>query len=291
MRAHAVGDRLNEGRPVAGAGPVQGDAGGRHDGEHVVAVHAQAGNAETRCPAGDVGVCLHPHGFGDGPLVVLAEEDHRHLKARGEDQCLVHVALARGAVAEVGDRHAVGAVEAGAERPAGGVQGLRADDDGRRGHAHGCRIPAGLRAAPPHLHEVRQAHAAAVGDPVFAVAGEHVVVVAQRPRRADLGGLLAEQRRPQAQLTLTLQGGGFGVDAAHQHHVFVEGREGDRVDVGQPGVEVGVRHPLTEGGEQLYEVRADRCHGAALASLLMVCGEGVVSVSPEHRQHNLRKKC
>src|ERR1700727_1198728 len=48
---------------------------------------------------------------GDGPLVVLAEEHHRRVVDRGPDERLVHVALAGGAVAEVGDHRLAGFAE------------------------------------------------------------------------------------------------------------------------------------------------------------------------------------
>src|SRR6202044_2236353 len=80
---------------------------------------------------------------GDRPLVVLAEEHDRRVEHRREYECLIHVALAGGAVAEVGDDRfagplgglrvwriaADGAVALDAHRVAGGVQGLAADHD------------------------------------------------------------------------------------------------------------------------------------------------------------------
>ena len=81
---------------------------------------------------------------------------------------------------------------------------------------------------------------------------------------ADLGRLLAQQTRPDAQLTLPLQGGGLGVEPADRHEVAVEPAVlvvgevdgvlrtvggGDLVDA------------LAVGGEQLDE-SACRCVGA-----------------------------
>ena len=50
VRAHAVGDGLDEGGAAAAAGAVEGDARGGHDGQDVVAVDAHAGDAEARRP-------------------------------------------------------------------------------------------------------------------------------------------------------------------------------------------------------------------------------------------------
>ncbi len=57
---------------------------------------------------------------------------------------------------------------------------------------------------------------------MLAVRREDVVVVAQRPAGADLRGLLAQQRGPQAQLALALQRGGLTVETAGHHHVAVQ---------------------------------------------------------------------
>ena len=45
MGAHAVGDGLDEGRSLAGVGAGQGQPGGGEDGQDVVAVHLDAGDA------------------------------------------------------------------------------------------------------------------------------------------------------------------------------------------------------------------------------------------------------
>src|SRR5262249_56302433 len=72
--------------------------------------------------------------FGNGPLVVLAEEHDRGVENRRPDKRLVHIALAGGAVAEEDNgRLAVLAdqpVALDAHCVTGGVQGLGADDDG-----------------------------------------------------------------------------------------------------------------------------------------------------------------
>ena len=57
---------------------------------------------------------------------------------------------------------------------------------------------------------------------MLAVGREDEVLRAAGPAHADLRGLLAEQRGPQAELALALQGVALSVDAAHEHHVLVE---------------------------------------------------------------------
>ena len=76
------------------------------------------------------------------------------------------------------------------------------------------------------------------GDAVLAVAREGHVLRLQRPAGADLRGLLAEQRHPDAELALALQRVGLPVDPADQHHVAVERLQRRHVDVGDVAVEV-----------------------------------------------------
>ncbi len=182
---------------------------------------------------------LHSDRLGDGPLVVLAEEDDGCLEGGGEDHGLVDVALAGGAVTEVGHRDRVHPVALAAHRVAGGVQGLGADDHGGRRHVDRERVPARVRGAAPHLRHVFERHPAHVGDRVLAVAREHEVVGTQRPGGSDLCRLLAEQRRPEAELALALEGGGFVVEAAHDDQVFVDGEQVVVAEVFHPAVVLG----------------------------------------------------
>ena len=57
---------------------------------------------------------------------------------------------------------------------------------------------------------------------MLAVRGEDEVLGASGASHADLGCFLSEQGRPKAQLSLTLQGSSFGIDAADQDHIPVE---------------------------------------------------------------------
>ncbi|EKB43295.1 hypothetical protein B857_03943 [Solibacillus isronensis B3W22] len=103
VSAHAIGYGLDQHRAFAAARPVQGPTGHGQHRKHIVAVHTDPGEAiacRTVCQR-DLG--LHVERNRDGPLVVLAEEDHRGVEAGGEDHGFVDLALGRGAVAEVGD--------------------------------------------------------------------------------------------------------------------------------------------------------------------------------------------
>ena len=96
---------------------------------------------------------------------------------------------------------------------AGRVQRLRADHDRVEVELVVVRVPAALVDAAEQAEQVERVDAAAPGDAVLAVGREGEVLVAQRAAGADLGGLLAEQAGPDAELALPLQRGRLGVDA------------------------------------------------------------------------------
>ena len=261
MRAHPVGVGLDEGRAAALAGALQRRLGDGVHGEHVVAVDPDAGEAEAERPLVERDPGLPLDRLGDGPLVVLAEEHDRRVEDAGPDERLVDVALAGRAVAEVGDdgRVAVGvagadrAVALHAHRVAGRVQRLGADHDRVQVELVVERVPAALVDAAEQAEQVQRVDAAAPGDAVLAVGREGEVLVAQRAAGADLGGLLAEQAGPDAELALPLQGGGLGVDAPGHDQVAVEAL--DRLVVEVEGV-VRVLDALALGGEQLDQLGA-----------------------------------
>ncbi len=72
--------------------------------------------------------------------------------------------------------------------------------------------------------------------------------------RADLCGLLAEGRDPEAELALPLERGRLAVEAPHEGHVAVEAAEVVRGQVGDEGRVRGVFHAGAVGGEQLDEL-------------------------------------
>ncbi|KPC69550.1 hypothetical protein ADL26_18115, partial [Thermoactinomyces vulgaris] len=102
-------------------------------------------------------------GLGDGPLVVLAEEDDRRVVDRGEGERLVHVALRGGAVTEVGDDGGVRAVLGDAHGVPGGVQRLGADDDRVELEVVAVRVPAAVVDAAEHAEQVGRVDAPAPG--------------------------------------------------------------------------------------------------------------------------------
>ena len=107
--------------------------------------------------------------------------------------------------------------------------------------------------AAEQAQQVERVDPAAPGDAVLAVGREDVVLRSQRAAGADLGGLLAEQLGPDAELAVSLQGGRLGVDAAGQHHVAVEPAQ---LVTGEVEVELLVVGALPLGGQQLHQVGA-----------------------------------
>ena len=253
----------------------------REDGEHVVAVDAQAREAEAvgALVERDAGLALER--LADRPLVVLAEEHDRRVVDRGEDERLVDVALARRAVAEVGDDRRVGAVALDAHRVADGVQALVADDDRVEREVVLVRVPAAVADAAEEPEQLQRLDAARPRDAVLAVGREGEVVGAQRASGSDLRRLLAEQLGPQAELALALERGGLGVDPAHQHEVAVERAQlvGRQVDV-----VLGMVDPLALRGEELDELGASVCGHGWTSWRLPSCGvRRRASGSPLHR--------
>ena len=264
VRTHAVGVGLDEQRAVAVAGLVEAVLRHGIRREDVVAVDADAREAEAAGALEERDAGLLLDGLGDGPLVVLAEEDDRGIEARGVDERLVDVTLRGGAVAEVADDGGVAVGVAGADvavhphahRVARGVQRLGPDDDRVEVEVVLLRVPAALADAAEELQRALRVHAAHEADAVLAVGREDEVVRPERATGADLGGLLAEQAGPQAELALTLEGVALGVEPADEDEVAVEAPQVLGRQVRDVLVVVGVGHALTLGGQQLDHVRA-----------------------------------
>jgi hypothetical protein len=110
---------------------------------------------------------------------------------------------------------------------------------------------------------------------VLAVAGEGEVLGTEGAAGADLRGFLPEGRRPQADLTVPLEGEGLGVDTTRQHEVAVQAADGLVVAV---EAELGVLDAFAGRCQQLDEwtVVADLIgHGCAHGSPLFGRSRGV----------------
>ncbi|MPM34487.1 hypothetical protein SDC9_81070 [bioreactor metagenome] len=252
--AQPVGEHLDQLRPLPGPGPVQGRLGDRLHGQRVVAVDPYARDAEPLTAAGERDDGLAGRGHRDGPLVVGHDEDDRGVVAGRPDERLVHVALGAGPVAEERQhRPVVGAAGAGdalglqCHRPADRVQRVGADDDRVAVEPGRDRVPAPHVDTAPQRHQVQRVDPADQRRTVLAVGREAHVGRLHRPHRPGADRLLAQRRRPQAQLALPLQGGALGVQPAGQHHVAQQG--GD-VGVGAAERVVRIGQPYAVDAEQ-----------------------------------------
>jgi len=278
VRTHPVRHRFDVRRPLSGTRVLQRPAHRGQAGEDVVAVHAQARDPEPGGTPRDRILRLHRDRLGDGPVVVLQEEQHGGVVARGEHHRLVHVALARCAVAVVDDdglvavdvTRAGASVEGETHRVSGGVQGLRPEHQGVDAGVAVLRVggvPAAVRGAAHHLEDVDGIDAADPGDGVLAVRREQGVLRAGGARGSDLSRLLPAARRPQGELALALQVGRLRVDRADHDHVSVELLElgvGQRVDERQVALGLGRGGVAAVVGEDANEGCFDRGHPTTL---------------------------
>ena len=131
----------------------------------------------------------------DRPLVVVAEEDQRRLHHRSEVGALVEGALARGAVAEVGDRDGRVALQLLSPGETRCVRDVRRDRHADRGDAVVRRVPPAGRMPPPPVEDGARRHAAQQPDRRLAVAREDPVLVGERVHRPCLHRLVVPEDR------------------------------------------------------------------------------------------------
>src|SRR3546814_8088278 len=102
MAAIAIGLELEQNRPLARAHPFERRLGRAAHREHVHAVDLHAGDAEALAAAIELVLRAAAVDRGaHGVLVVLDHEDDRQLPQLGHVEAFVHLALVRGAVAEI----------------------------------------------------------------------------------------------------------------------------------------------------------------------------------------------
>ena len=216
MRPCTVGEVFNHRCAEARAGPLGGPLRRRINGEEVVAVDPQGGEAiaqplqrESRCITG--GDALEGR---DRPLIVDDIENDRSLIGRGDGQGCVEVAFCRRAVANPAGRDLVLTLVAGGHRPAGGLRELRTEIAGDREEiALGPRIVNRQLATLEVVAAVGNAVAHHVDDvatadkqyALLAVGRENHVAVAKRHGTCDRDGLFAGRLHVEAHLALTLE--------------------------------------------------------------------------------------
>src|ERR1035437_1495167 len=278
VRTHPVGERLDQHRSLPTAGRVQRGLGHCIHGQDVVAVHPDTGEAEAAGPLVERDPGLSLDRLGDGPLVVLAEEDDRRVRGCRVDEGLVHVALGTSTVTEVGNDRCVpigvagayGMVVLDAHRVAYGVQSLSTDDDGVEVEVVLVRVPPTMVDPSEHTQQVERVDPATPGNAVLAVGREGIVLRTKRASGADLCRFLTEQAGPQTELTLTLQRGGLGVEPANEPRGAIEPAQVIVRQISDVSRFFGMVDALPLRGEQLDELgpaddlgdwRNQRCDG------------------------------
>ena len=84
------------------------------------------------------------------------------------------------------------------------------------------RIPPAVAEAAEHGEDRDRVDAARERDDVFPIGRKEVILGLCGERRPHLGSFLPVAGHPEGKLTLTLQVGGFDVEAAHHNHVAAE---------------------------------------------------------------------
>src|SRR5579859_4754338 len=147
VRARAIGAALNQRRPAARARPAHGLARRAVDGQHVIAVDADGGQAIGHAAVGHFRVAGRTRKGHLGRIQVgLADKYPRQLPDGGQVDAFVKGAIAYRAIAEEGHADAAGLEQLEGVAGASGLQDVGADD---AGGAH-----------QPHLGR-KQVHAAA----------------------------------------------------------------------------------------------------------------------------------
>src|SRR6478752_8560726 len=228
VRRGAVRDGLDERRPASFARALGRFASRLEDREHVAAVDAHAGHPVPDGLVGErLGVRLRLERRRDRPLVVVAEEDQRRLHHSSEVGALVEGALARGAVAEVGDRDGRVALQLLAPGQARCVRDVSRDRHADRGYAILRRVPPAGRVPPPPVEDGARRHAAQQPDRRLAVAREDPVLVGERVHRPGLHRLVVPEDRVRANPALAVVDEGALVIRAQQ-----DDRTVDREQIG-----------------------------------------------------------
>ena len=276
VRGTAVGEQLDHGRALVGAGAFLGPLGRGPDGEEVIAVDAQGRQAIADGLGGEGG--LQPAGNAlegaDGPLVVDDVEDDRRAVDGGEGQGVVEVALGRGAVADPGDGDLVVALVGAGHGPADGLGHLGAQiaADGeeavvlRRIHDRQLAAFDRIRGVGIDLvHHGRERIAARDQKALLAIGGEAHVLARQDHPLGDGDGLLARAFHIEAGLALAVGAMHPVVEGAGQDHGLEAATQGLGIQLRIPRTDrlaVIVQHPDQPEGVIPHLKRGGRDLGA-----------------------------
>ena len=234
VMAHGpIGLRLDQRRSVTPPGPFDGDAHRLVNGEHVIAVDGNAGNAERRGLGCDLGVERDLRKRRRRRIeIVLADEHRRRFLHGGEIDRFVEATMIDRAVAEEGDADAVGLPDAGADADAGGVRDPRRDDTVGAEEADGAVVEVHRTAASTAAsnrpteqlrHQYIRRHSLGQGVAVAAMGRGHPVARPEMRTHAHRGRLLADIK-VQKPRSFALPAGDLRrrLEAPQEHHLLEE---------------------------------------------------------------------
>jgi hypothetical protein len=129
MRTRAVGLALKKGRATTGSGALDRFACRVCHRAHVIAIHLDAGDAIRRAARGDTWIVrgILKRNLG-GELIIFADEHRGQPPDARQVQSFVERAVVHRAIAEEGDRHAIGLEQLEAVARARRLKNARADD-------------------------------------------------------------------------------------------------------------------------------------------------------------------
>ena len=215
MALGAIGEELDQGRAQIGARPVGRPAGRGIDGERVIAVHPEAGNAiadRARREGGEIAAGDAAEA-GDRPLVVDDVEDHRRAIDAGEGDGVVEIALGGRAVADPAGGDPAVALDRARHRPADRLRILGAEIAGDREEAllpvriHDRQLAAFQLVALVRVdlvHHLDERIIARDQQALLAIGREAHVLRVHRMRGRDRHRLLAQRLHVEAGLALAL---------------------------------------------------------------------------------------
>src|SRR5690606_30059123 len=223
--AETIAEAFHQRRSLALTGTIQGRLQACMHGQNVIAVDLFAGEtgADGFLRQG-WRAALDAARHRNRPLVVIDDEHHGQLPGAGNVECFEEIPLAGGAIATGGHRHPRLAAHLERAGHATGMQRLGSNGYAQRKILLGGRIDevAAAFVAAPFQHDFLHAYPAPQLHGGVAVIGHQDVSGVHQGAEGHTNGFLAERRRVGADAPGALQGHGFLIEKAGQHHLPVK---------------------------------------------------------------------
>src|SRR5262245_33220513 len=225
--AEPIGEGLDQARPATGTGMRDRLLLRRPHGDHVVAVDLLAGKTRgDRLLRQGLRRRLQLERYGNGPLIVVGDENHGQLVHPGEVHRLPYVALGRGAVAEQADGDPRLLSELEGVSDAGGLRRLRSHGDAIGKIVRRTRGQIAALIAAPKQQDLLHLRSAPEQRAVVAIGGQEHVLRAHRAGDADRDRLLAERDGIGPEPPRALQRDRLEIEGAREHHAAIKRQQG-----------------------------------------------------------------